>query len=207
VSYLTPNSLSGSTSLVLTIPDDVLLKAAIVGAITPLVFADNWEPYGSQTPQDTAAALAAIVDQLSWGEPAAGGGITLSHSIVHLPSNQSINVGVTTLNFTDVIQDDTGLWDAVNSRFEIASDGVYLVRLAAAIADLRQIKLATVVNGTSYYWMTATEGSSFVPATGSMMPLTLTAGDTLTAAINTSGVSSVLYAGTPVTSFELVSFS
>ena len=58
--------MSGSVSSTITIPDDVLLMAAVRGQLAELAKAHNWEMFGSQTPEATAAVFEAIVNSLTW---------------------------------------------------------------------------------------------------------------------------------------------
>lgn len=66
MAVLTPDTLTGSTSITVTVADDVLLKAAIIGALDSLSDPSNWLEYGSVNPDDAASYMAEIVRQLNW---------------------------------------------------------------------------------------------------------------------------------------------
>jgi len=56
--WLTPDAIPADTACVrLLVPNDVSLIAAVFGALLTLTEAENWEQYGTQTPEDTAQAM------------------------------------------------------------------------------------------------------------------------------------------------------
>lgn len=55
--WLTGNTLSGSRGRVLVIPGDINFLMAVNGALLPLIYADNWEAFGTVTPEAAAAAM------------------------------------------------------------------------------------------------------------------------------------------------------
>jgi len=97
--WLTPDSIPTETvCLPLVIPDDEGIIAAVVGAIVPLIYSSNWEPFGTVTPAAIAARMAVMYGQLisescgaamqidlfrhELAQGTAGGGITLNTDTV-----------------------------------------------------------------------------------------------------------------------------
>lgn len=65
--WLTPDTAPGGfASRCLFIPDSVDWLAIVAGALFPLVFAHNFEQYGTATPQETADAFAVMFDNFSF---------------------------------------------------------------------------------------------------------------------------------------------
>lgn len=61
--WLTPDTDPGSTHCrVLLIPDEVDWLAIVSGALLPLTKAENFEPYGTSSPDDTAARFSIMFD-------------------------------------------------------------------------------------------------------------------------------------------------
>jgi len=57
VGYLTPSGLEGDIVVSITIPSDPYFLYALTGAITSLTDPENWEQYGTLTPQEAAAKM------------------------------------------------------------------------------------------------------------------------------------------------------
>lgn len=55
--YLTPNELGGDVIVCITIPADPLFKAALIGAITSLMLGQEWEKFGTLTPEEAAQEM------------------------------------------------------------------------------------------------------------------------------------------------------
>lgn len=63
IGYLTPNTIPADTICrTLFIPNDELFIAVVTGALNSLVDADQWTPYGTLTPQQSADALRDMFD-------------------------------------------------------------------------------------------------------------------------------------------------
>lgn len=61
--WLTPETLpSVLLCRRLSIPSDLRLIAAVSGALSELTKAENWEQFGSQTPEDTAYAMMVMLN-------------------------------------------------------------------------------------------------------------------------------------------------
>lgn len=147
MAYLTPNSLAGSRSLTVTVPDDVLLMSAIVGALTPFVYPDSWEQYGAQTPQDTAAAMADMVYGLVWDSTPGGGNTNPMYAEAkNTVFQQFSGVAAKVLFPTEVIDVDQ-IYDAPNNRFIAGRTGIHLLTVTLNFAVAGSIRAWVEVNG------------------------------------------------------------
>jgi hypothetical protein len=61
--WLTPDSASGQTTYTLSCPDSLDFLSALLGAIELLTDENNWEVYGTATPQECADLF---LDALIW---------------------------------------------------------------------------------------------------------------------------------------------
>jgi len=67
--WLTPNTAPGNfTCRALFIPDDTDWIAIVAGALLPLIYDSSFEPYGTATPAETAAAFQQMFDQFSFNQ-------------------------------------------------------------------------------------------------------------------------------------------
>lgn len=65
--WLTPDALpAGVRCVQITVPDDEDFYAMLIGAITPLLFPENYEQHGSLTPEDCAAWWIEWDDSQTW---------------------------------------------------------------------------------------------------------------------------------------------
>jgi len=61
--YITPDSIPTATICrVLTIPDETIIRAAVTGALSELIYASNWEQVGAVTAEDMAAAMLSMFE-------------------------------------------------------------------------------------------------------------------------------------------------
>lgn len=58
--WLTGDTLTGNRGRVLIIPGDINFLMAVNGALLPLIYAENWEKFGTVNPEDAAAAMQAM---------------------------------------------------------------------------------------------------------------------------------------------------
>lgn len=69
IGYLTPNSLPADTICrILFIPNNQEFIANITGAIEELTFPENWTPFGTLTPDQSAAALVPMFDKFCFNQ-------------------------------------------------------------------------------------------------------------------------------------------
>lgn len=146
--YLTPDALTGTSVLTLTVPDQSLIRAAIIGALSEMIYSSNWESYGSATPADTAAAIALALDNAQWDASGGGGGSVAELHEVQQTSGQSIGTN-TKLTANTVIQDVGGWWDAINQKWVIPDDGLYCINVLIPMNDTsRDARIQARLNGS-----------------------------------------------------------
>jgi len=69
VGYLTPETLPTQIMCrVLFIPNSTEWLGNVIGAIQPLISAENWTPYGAVTPEEAAEAMSIMFDRLCLNE-------------------------------------------------------------------------------------------------------------------------------------------
>lgn len=62
--YLTPDALPGTTQCrVLLMPDDEQWVAIVTGALQDLCYPENWQQFGTLTPQQCADRMQQMVDE------------------------------------------------------------------------------------------------------------------------------------------------
>ena len=63
--WLTPDNLPASRTVerAFFLPADPVILALVGGALTELINPDNWEQYGTATPEDTAEYFQAIIEE------------------------------------------------------------------------------------------------------------------------------------------------
>jgi len=207
VPFLTPNSLAGTKVLILSVPADVLLRAAVIGSLTPLVFPESWEAYGTQSANDTAAAMADIIDQLAWVDSVPTGGFPVQYAHVKRTTNLTLS-GYTKVAYDSVISDADGLYDTGNNYFVASGDGVYLLYASLQLnAYTRGVSMFAKINGTDNHGMSAGDGDNVFAAASVTIPLSLADGDTIEVYCYASGAASITATGTPPIEARLVRLS
>lgn len=195
--YLTPESLSGSSYGILTVPDDTLFRAAVWGVLTELIHPQNWETYGTVTAEDAAAAAAEMVDNLSFGATAPGGSFVPSFSHVQANAATSIS-GNTKIPFGVVVSDPDGLWSVANQRFEIINDGYYLLYANVQVSNTpRGVYLYAYTTPGGYQGIGRADGDNLGAGCNGTLPLVLSAGDFVEIYAAATGATTLAYAGPP----------
>jgi len=181
---LTPDTLAGSVSALITIPDDLALKAAVIGALAELGVVYNWEQFGAQTPEDTAQKFVDLVSDIEWGYiPPTGGIMPGLHEVVSLYDTGFSDI--ITVPFETVVTDPGNWWDSVSNSFIVPGDGVYLVTANVAITS--NATLTLIINTDSGYKpIGGSEGGSGVANIGGSCMLNLAAGDFVSLLCRTS---------------------
>jgi hypothetical protein len=133
------------------IPNDRNFRIAVVGALSTLLYAYNWEQSGSLTPAMAAEMMADALDAALITCPEEVIPVIVNaYRTTSLAIGQNVWTKVTGLT---TVPYDTGQWDSGNDQVVIDADGLYLVQLFGKAPTASQAAFALYLNGAPLHGM------------------------------------------------------
>lgn len=148
--YLSPESLpSEICTITLQIPNDELLRLAVMGQVYELTHSHLWEQYGAVTPDQAASAMLTTYSTAQYCEPPVvpiPNAFEAQKTVFQtLDSNSSVLIPMTT-----VLRNAGGYYNPATSRFMPLVAGTY------------QIWVSLQMNGTAYRQMEVRKNGTVV---------------------------------------------
>jgi len=152
--WLTPDTLpSDVVCRTLKIPDDLYLLVAVSGALLDLTYPDNWEQFGDQTPEDTAAAMYAMLRDfwVSQGNDCVDISLATCEHVVSQGTNGGSTPAANTdgrIPFTTFI--DHPAWIGLSSNVFTIDPGYYWLKMEHEANPASGRMWAWLANETSF---------------------------------------------------------
>lgn len=132
MAWLTPNSVSGVSQLLLTLPSDPLARIAATGALLDLAYERNWKSFGASTPYDTAKAFFTYWKEIQWNPLV--GALPVKFSHVKISEQQDLDADTWALLALDTVVSDAGEFDPESNSWVSTGDGYYNLNLVGTLA-------------------------------------------------------------------------
>lgn len=144
--YLSPESLPSEVcTITLVIPNDELLRLAVMGQVYELSRSRLWEQYGAITPDEAADAMASVYNNAFYCEPPP---MTQVAFEVRKTASQSPTVNTIALvTFPSPVTNIGGSWDSGSNAFVAPVKGVYSFQTSVSGPSLNLLRIN--VDGTN----------------------------------------------------------